>query len=81
MELLKRFDVSNSKPFGTPMSPSLKLDSDLNGKKVDVTLYRGMIRSLLYLTTSRLDITLSVCLYARYQANPKESIFQLLNVL
>ena len=49
LELLKSFDVSNSKPFDTPMSPSLKLDSNPNGKKVDVTLYRGMIGSLLIL--------------------------------
>jgi len=32
-----------------------------------------MIGSLLYLTSSRLDIMLSVCLCARYQSNPKES--------
>lgn len=32
-----------------------------------------MIGSLLYLTTSRSDITFSVCLCARYQSCPKES--------
>ena len=32
-----------------------------------------MIKSLLYLTTSRPDIMQSVCVCARYQANPKES--------
>ena len=32
-----------------------------------------MIGSLLYLTASRPDITFSVCMCARYQANPKES--------
>ena len=32
-----------------------------------------MISSLLYLTTSRLDIMFSVCLCARFQSNPKES--------
>ena len=72
LELLKRFDVSNSKPFTTPMNPSLELDSNPNDKKMDVTLYRGMIGSLIYLTTSRLDIMLSVCLCARYLANPRE---------
>ena len=72
LELLKRFDVSNSKPFATPMSPSLKLDSNPNAKKVVATHFRGMIMSLLYLTTSRPDITLSVFLCARYQVNPKE---------
>jgi len=40
---------------------------------VDESKYRGMIGSLLYLTASLPDVVLSVCLYARYQANPKES--------
>ena len=52
------------------MSPSLKLDSHPNGKKVDVPLYRGMIGSLLYLIANRPDIMLKVCLYSRYQAEP-----------
>ena len=32
-----------------------------------------MIRSLLYLTISRLEIIFSICMYARYQSNPKKS--------
>ena len=32
-----------------------------------------MIGSLLYLTASRLDITFSVCMCARYQSDPRES--------
>ncbi|GKA28503.1 hypothetical protein Tco_0714748 [Tanacetum coccineum] len=50
-----------------------KLGPDLNGKAVNETQYRGMIGSLMYLTASRPDIQFSTCLYARYQANPKES--------
>ena len=46
---------------------------DLLGKSVDSSLYRNMISSLLYLTTSRLNISYSVGVCARYQANPKES--------
>ena len=42
------------------MNPSMKLDFDVNGKKMDVTFYRGMIESLLYLTASRPGIVLSV---------------------
>ena len=41
---------------------------------VDQTIYRSMIGSLLYLTTSRPDIMFSVCMCARFQANPKESL-------
>lgn len=36
-------------------------------------LYRGLIGSLLYVTTSTPDIVFSVGLCARFQANPKES--------
>ena len=38
-----------------------------------MSLYRGVIGSLLYLIASKSDIILSVCLCTRYQADPKES--------
>ena len=44
------------------MSATLSLDQDKNGKSVDQTSDRGMIGSLLYLTTSHPDIMFSVCL-------------------
>ncbi|GJS61156.1 retrovirus-related pol polyprotein from transposon TNT 1-94 [Tanacetum coccineum] len=46
---------------------------DLAGKPVNETLYRGKIRSLMYLTATRPDIQFSTVLCARYQSNPKES--------
>ena len=51
----------------------MKLTVDLLGKSVDPSLYRSMIGSLLYLTASRPDISYSIGVCARYQANPKES--------
>ncbi|GKF20865.1 hypothetical protein Tco_0069503 [Tanacetum coccineum] len=54
----------------TPMVEKSKLDEDLQGKLVDATLYRGMIGSLMYLTSSRPDRINAVCLCARYQAKP-----------
>ena len=72
-ELLKRFGMDSSKSRRNPMSTTTSLDKDENGKSVDTKLYRGMIGSLLYLTASRPDIMFSVCMCARFQANPKES--------
>ena len=53
------------------MSAIISLNRDLNAKSVDKTSYRGMIGSLLYLIASSPDIMFSVCLCARFQANPK----------
>ena len=55
------------------MSPNVKLTIDLLGKCVDSFLYRSMIGSFLYLTASKPDISYSVGVCAKYQANPKES--------
>ncbi|GKA37349.1 retrovirus-related pol polyprotein from transposon TNT 1-94 [Tanacetum coccineum] len=71
-DLLKKYDINGSS-VKTPTVPPNKLGPDLNGKDVNETKYKGMIGSLMYLTTSRHDIQFSNCLCARYQANPKES--------
>ncbi|GJY51219.1 hypothetical protein Tco_0442066 [Tanacetum coccineum] len=55
------------------MVPPNNLGPDLSDKAVNETQYRGMIRSLMYLTGSRPDIQFPICLCAKYQANPKES--------
>ncbi|KAJ9541501.1 hypothetical protein OSB04_028007 [Centaurea solstitialis] len=72
-DILKKYNLENAKIMKTPMSPSCALDSDPDGTAVDVTTYRGMIGSLMYLTASRPDIMFSTCLCARYQSKPKVS--------
>ena len=71
--MLKKFGFEDVREIGTPMSPITKLDKDEKRKDVNQKLYRGMIGSLLYLTTSRPDVMFCVCLCARFQACPKES--------
>ena len=71
--LVKKFGLESASSIRTPMSPNVKLILDLLGKSVDSSIYRSMIGSLFYLTASRPDISYSVGVCARYQANPKES--------
>jgi hypothetical protein len=71
-DMLKRFDMADSKPIKTPMALNGHLDFNEEGKSVDQKVFRSMIGSLLYLCASRPDIILSVCMCARFQANPKE---------
>ncbi|GJY68791.1 hypothetical protein Tco_0471773 [Tanacetum coccineum] len=74
--MLKKSRLEYSKPMKTPMSMKTKLTKDEEGESEDNTTYRGMIGSLLYLTTSRLDIMFSVCLCARFQEDPKISYLE-----
>jgi hypothetical protein len=70
-EMLKRFQMEDSKPMGTPMVTGCKLSKDDDSPDVDQSSYRSMIGSLLYITTSRPDIMHVVGMVGRYQATPK----------
>ena len=71
-DMLKKFDMVNAKPIKTPMPTNGHLHHNDEGKAMDTKVYRSMIGSLLYLCASRSDIMISVCMCARFQANPKE---------
>ncbi|GJY71623.1 hypothetical protein Tco_0475326 [Tanacetum coccineum] len=53
------------------METQKPLLKDEDGEEVDVHMYRSMIGSLMYLTSSRTDIMFTVCACAKYQVNPK----------
>ncbi|GKC83289.1 hypothetical protein Tco_1139006, partial [Tanacetum coccineum] len=72
-EILKKFGFIGVKTASTPMETQKPLLKDKDGEEVDVHLYRLMIGSLMYLTSSGHDIMFVVCVCARYQVNPKVS--------
>ncbi|WVZ64032.1 LOW QUALITY PROTEIN: hypothetical protein U9M48_013612 [Paspalum notatum var. saurae] len=45
-DILKKFDMGDSKPMTTPMSTNMALDADEDGEAVDQKEFRGMIGSL-----------------------------------
>nr|GEX25230.1 retrovirus-related Pol polyprotein from transposon TNT 1-94 [Tanacetum cinerariifolium] len=69
IKLLKH-EVKNA---STPIETQKPLLKDEDEEEVDVYMYRSMIGSLMYLTSSRPDIMFVVCSCARYQVNPKVS--------
>ncbi|GJS77318.1 putative ribonuclease H-like domain-containing protein [Tanacetum coccineum] len=72
-EILKKFGFTDVKTASTPMETQNPLLKDEDGEEVDVHMYRSMIGSLMYLTSSRPDIMFAVCACARYQVNLKVS--------
>ncbi|GJR26926.1 putative ribonuclease H-like domain-containing protein [Tanacetum coccineum] len=72
-EILKKFGFTDVRTTSTPMETQNPLLKDEDGEEVDVHLYRSMIGSLMYLTSSRPDIMFVVCACVRYQVNLKVS--------
>ncbi|GJW89398.1 retrovirus-related pol polyprotein from transposon TNT 1-94 [Tanacetum coccineum] len=71
-EIVKKYGMLTSDSVDTPMVEKSKLDEDLQGNPVDATLYRGMIGSLMYLTSSRPDLIYAVCLCARWSSKKQK---------
>nr|GEX49087.1 ribonuclease H-like domain-containing protein [Tanacetum cinerariifolium] len=72
-DILKKIRYSDVRSSNTPMDKKNPWGKDRTRKDVDLHLYRSMIGSLMYLTTSRPDIMFAVCTCARHQVTPEES--------
>ncbi|GJV49334.1 putative ribonuclease H-like domain-containing protein [Tanacetum coccineum] len=72
-EILKKFNFMSVKTASTPIKTHNPLVKDEEAVDVDVHLYRPIIRSLLYLITSRPDIMFAICACSRFQVTPKTS--------
>ena len=71
-EVLKRFQMENSKPTATPIDTGAKLTKATEDSKLfNSELYQSAIGSLLYLSTrTRLDIAYAVSNVARFCSKP-----------
>ncbi|GJW70905.1 hypothetical protein Tco_0127822 [Tanacetum coccineum] len=72
-EILKQFGFSSIRTVSTPIETNKALTKDEDGEDVDIHLYRSMIGSLMYLTSSRPDIMFLVCACSRFQVLPNVS--------
>ncbi|PRQ41856.1 putative RNA-directed DNA polymerase [Rosa chinensis] len=71
-EVLERFQMKDCNSVTTPTDPTIKLKKDSEGKKIDATLFKQIVGSLMYLTTTRPDIMYAVSLISRYMESPTE---------
>ncbi|XP_015168571.1 uncharacterized mitochondrial protein AtMg00810-like [Solanum tuberosum] len=66
LNLLKRFKLDKCKAVGTPLVMNEKLTKDDGEERENPKVYKSLIGSLLYLTTSMPDIMFAVSLLSRY---------------
>ncbi|GKB18238.1 hypothetical protein Tco_0852161 [Tanacetum coccineum] len=70
-DILKKFNYTDVKSASTLVDLEKPLVKDGDANDVDVHLYRSIIGSLMYLTTSRPDIMFAVCACARFKVTIK----------
>nr|GEV37023.1 hypothetical protein [Tanacetum cinerariifolium] len=74
-EILRKFGLIDGKSASTPIDTEKPLLKDHDGEDVDVYIYRLMIGSLMYLTSS-IQHMFAVCACAHFQVTPKDSHLQ-----
>ncbi|KAF7831773.1 putative mitochondrial protein [Senna tora] len=70
--MLNKFKLDNCKSVPTPLIPNTKLSKPEEDEKVDGSIYRSLVGSLLYLTATRLDLMFAASLLSRYMQTPGE---------
>ncbi|RVW20261.1 Retrovirus-related Pol polyprotein from transposon RE2 [Vitis vinifera] len=74
------FDMTDlGKMNENPIVPGFKLSEDREGARIDATLYKQLIGSLMYITATRPDLMYVVCLLSKYMANPTDLHMQAAN--
>nr|GEZ04752.1 uncharacterized mitochondrial protein AtMg00810-like [Tanacetum cinerariifolium] len=72
-EILRKFGLTDDKSASTPIDTKKPLLKDPDGEDVDVHIYRSMIGSLMYLTSSRPNIMFTIYACACFQVTLKVS--------
>ena len=69
---MNRFGMADCNPLSTPMEQNLKLKSIEANAFEDATKYKQLIRSLIYLTTTRPDISFAIGILSQFMQKPCE---------
>jgi len=70
--LLDRFRMADCKSSSTPMEKGLKLSAKTDSKVVNELVYRQLVGNLIYLTTTRPDLSYVVSVISRFMTTPQE---------
>ncbi|KAK4411578.1 Retrovirus-related Pol polyprotein from transposon RE1 [Sesamum angolense] len=70
--LLKKFKMESCKTVTTPLVTGKKYQKEDGSQKVDGSMYRSLIGSLLYLTATRPNIMFATSLLSRFMQSPSQ---------
>ena len=71
VKILQKFGMMDCKSMATPMTIDIRKVRDSDSDPVDLSLYRQLISSLMYLVNTRPDICFSINSLSQFQVEPK----------
>ena len=69
--MLDKFIMTDCKISPTPMEKGMKLSAKSDSKGVNESIYRKLVGSLIYLTTTRPNLSFVVSFISRFMSAPK----------
>ena len=72
-DILREFDMLHSKSEHIPLPPGLHLLSDMNSEPTNLNHYCKLVGKLIFLTTTRPDLSYAVSTVSRYMSAPQKA--------
>ena len=72
LDMLEKYGMSACKPIDTPMEPNMKF-KHARHEMEDVTMYKRMVGSLIYLTITRPDLSYAIGVMSQFMQKPCKS--------
>jgi len=72
LEMLAKYGMMACKPMSTPLEQNMKLRDDCGDEVEDITMYRKMVGSLIYMTITRPDLSYAVGLVSQFMQSPRK---------
>ena len=66
MDMLSRYGMTGCKPISVPLEQNVKLSSEEGELLEDVTVYRRIVGSLIYMTITRPDLSYAIGLVSQF---------------
>ena len=72
MDMLSKYGMADCKPILMPLDVNAKLSAQVGDVVEDVTMYKKIVGSLIYLTITRLDLSYTVGLKSPFMQLPRK---------
>ena len=72
LDMLSKYGMTGCKPISVPLEQNVKLNAETGELLEDITMYRRIVGSLIYMTISRPDLSYAVGLMSQFIQAPRK---------